>query len=142
MLHWHSLRPSPLPRFPAELALLWPLVIPEPEEHRLTQQAFFGPLGKLYFTHESGLDPAGTRLLGENADTGRTVPPDALECYPDRGELLFGKAAAGSAAVDELAGAIGAEMQRTEATPASFRRAEADDDEILRAPGTNLHPGG
>src|SRR3954463_161788 len=123
MLHWHSLRPFPLPGFPTELALLWPLVIPEPEEHRLTQQAFFGPLGKLYFTHESGLHPAGPRLLGENADTGRTVPPDALECHPDRGELLFGKAAAGSAAVDELGGAAGAGEQRPRGPPASFRRA-------------------
>src|SRR4051812_34195070 len=108
MLHLPFPVPASLPpRFPADHALLWPLVIPEPEKHRLPQQAFFGPLVKLNFTHESGLAPAGTRLFRENAATGRTLPPDALERHPDRGELLFSKAAAGSAAVDELAGAIG-----------------------------------
>src|SRR4051812_11024500 len=131
MLHWHRLRPSLLPRFPAELALLRPLVVPEPEEHRLAQQAFLGPLGKLDLTHELGFDPAGTRLFGENAHTGRHIPPDSVERAPDPGELLFGESAAGPAAVDELPPAESTEMQRTKATPAAFRRTESDDHEIF-----------
>src|SRR3954463_2472607 len=141
MLHRDNLRPSPLPCFPADHALLGPLVIPEPEEHWLTQQAFFGPFGKLDLTHQPRLDPASARLLRENAATGGHFPPDALERGPDRGQLMIGKSAAGPAAVHELPVAKSTEMQGTEATPASLRRTEADDDKVLSPPGTYFHPG-
>ena len=118
------------------------LVLAQSQEHRLAEQALFGPLRVADLGRHAGLDPDVAAAGGQR--TRARGGGDAIRLQPlgQRKELLLRETAARAADVDELVAVEPPEVQGPEADPRPFGRRKAHHHEVARVQHAQLQPVG
>ena len=125
----------PLARPPARLpalphTLLRPLVLPEPEKHRLPQEPFLRPFGVLHLAHQERLDPDRPLLPGHGTFARRRRAAMLLQRPAHIGELAVVESGAHPADVGQRSVHELGQVQRAEAAARSFGRGVAHHDVV------------
>src|SRR5205085_4340723 len=120
------------------------LVVSEAQEDGLPQQTILRDLFIPHIAHELRLDPRVIRTLGQLAAgrwlACRRLANESLQLGTDFIELVTRESRPRSAAVNELAVLVCADMQRAETGARAFSLGETNDDKIIDAIGANLEP--